>query len=124
LRWRRGLFRLWMVATALWLMFAGFLTDLGSEVSNYLSLEKVPIADTPGDVAKLCPKLKTEIDFDCLMNMNLRTSAAAEQQREYFASVVKHFVFLGTIVPVGVLAIGSALYWAIVGFVGNTREPH
>lgn len=123
MRWSRGLFRLWVVATVLWLAFTGYVADLklGPEVSNYLWAKKE--AETAEKrAAEPIPEKPSEQHYEALFDP-MRDSNYAKQEREFatkqweiLTTDVLWLVALGVSVPVSMLALYWVAAWVIAGF--------
>jgi H+/Cl- antiporter ClcA len=102
LRVARGVFRLWLVLSLLWIGGVGFVTwqtfpeDYAAWRKRNCTVETCPTAPFAG-----------EFDPDKYLASNF-----AEERR----SVIWHASFLAFLPPAFGLALGSALVWAFKGF--------
>jgi hypothetical protein len=96
------LFRLWLILSALWIGGVGYVTWQTFPVTpEWAVVCKIPATEPPGDCTWL-DWIKVRLVSD-------------EEQR----AAIQSAILLALVPPVIVLALGSALAWAIRGF----RQP-
>jgi hypothetical protein len=98
--WKRGLIRLWLVASVCWIGFAGY--------SRYDGIVEARQPDT------ICPKLQRENEQagHQIYDLEICHQSVADQKAGTINSGLR-FVFAP---PVLALAIGMATWWALKGF--------
>jgi len=124
LRVARGLFRLWLVLSVLWIGAVGIVTWRTFPVDDWF----VPDPIVPGSTADICSTAKNAEQCSDLLRAGGKNPIAAydlnlnwdrhglswidKERREaiQFASIV------ALVPPAFVLALGSALVWAFKGF--------
>jgi hypothetical protein len=101
--WRiaRGLFRLWLVLSVLWIGAVGVVTWRTWETPPW-SLPS--ICDVPAN--------ERSEDWDCSWFARVEAEFMDEDQRARWATAI----LLALLPPAFVLALGSALVWALRGF--------
>ena len=92
LRVARGLFRLWLVLSVLWISGVGVVTWQTFPVADW-----VAVPPSPGELQSI-------------------EDANAAIQRAAIENAVQSAVVLALVPPAFLLALGSALIWAIRGF--------
>jgi hypothetical protein len=114
LRFARGLFRLWLILSVLWIGGVGVVTWW-------------TFPWTPEWAIIECERPKLEFDPDaylagkpqpqapCPWLERVKAHTGFEEQR----AAIQHGIFLALVLPAFLLALGSALVWAFRGF----RQP-
>jgi hypothetical protein len=111
LRVARGLFRLWLVLSALWIGGVGFVTGQTFPVMPEWAIE----CERPFDPdAYLAGKPQPEAPCPWLARVKARLVMDEEQR-----ATIQSAILLALVPPAFMLALGSALVWAIKGF----RQP-
>jgi hypothetical protein len=106
LRVARGLFRLWLILSVLWVGGVAFMAwQLFADIDKFETL--ATRCDEPGN-----PFDKKLACSDPLAAKAAASNTAAEERR----STIWHTSLLAFLPPAFVLALGSALVWAFSGF--------
>ena len=101
-KWRRGLLRLWVVGTFLWLLFVAILTGFPASLKGEIIGTR--------EASKCHAQTGGNIDFACLEGQGIRAAG------DSFWETSREFVLLGFSLPIMVLCLGMALGWAASGF--------
>lgn len=120
MNWGRGLFRLWLVLSVLWIGTWGFAMRPDQALAEYR--ESTAAMDSPAERALgLLPPDRTEqITEEGLQYLAL--AAVQEKHRkkvERSANNLKAFISIGPAFSATVFIIGALLLWAFRGFRGK-----
>jgi hypothetical protein len=123
--WGRGLFRLWLVSSALWIagLSAVFITDQHLFEAN-------KTFDVEGRFKEkyevVAPPNATETEVVAFAQRNQRTDCSESKNGPWCDFPVKlqmprkaidpTMIYVALTVPMGALLIGGGLYWALSGF--------
>lgn len=128
---QRGLFRLWIVGAALWVLAVAFVS-YGEIKKQFDAVERKPYA--PSSVA---PEPNTKvIEFEGQLHrfpadftdQEIATALKSVSKQPWMFDPPNPWATLGSVVafalgiPLAVLALGSALLWALSGFAAE-RKP-
>lgn len=128
MNWKRGLFRLWVIAAAAWLLAVGVVTGLPHALWVYWDFRDVPAgmaADARADYVehgpweKYAPNTEASApDTPPLPKGVIRAVAVRELGRRLSLAdqAVNEFLWAGLAPPLVVLAVGAGLRWALRGF--------
>jgi hypothetical protein len=107
LRVARGLFRLWLVLSALWIGVVGFVTG-----------QTFPVMPEWATLSSICdvPANERSEDWDCSWLARVKDRLDLDKEQR---AALQSAILLALLPPAFMLAVGSALVWAIRGF----RQP-
>jgi hypothetical protein len=123
--WGRGLFRLWVIFSALWI---GVLSTI-FVVDQHL-LEKNGTYEIEGPFKEkyeiVAPPNTFATEIDAFLKQHRRADCSEEKTGPWCSYPVKlempskaidpSMIYVAIGVPAGALLIGAALYWALLGF--------
>jgi hypothetical protein len=101
LRIARGLFRLWLVVSVLWIGGVGFVTWRTFPENELPSMCDLPANERPKE-------------FDCSWLQRVKDELVYMDKKQRAA--IQSGILLALVPPAFVLALGSALVWAFRGF--------
>jgi hypothetical protein len=114
MRWRRGLFRLWLVWALLWQILAVTVTGIGPVLAQYGSgfpTEEERKASFYRHIDDVCRKGPDSVpDWECIEN------EGGDVTYEQAVKSLKAFFWVGLVVPVAVFWSGVVLMWIVDGF--------
>jgi hypothetical protein len=107
LRVARGLFRLWLVLSALWIGGVGFVTG-----------QTFPVMPEWATLSSICdvPANERSEDWDCSWLARVKDGLDLDKEQR---AALQSAILLALLPPAFMLAVGSALVWAIRGL----RQP-
>jgi hypothetical protein len=113
---RRGLFRLWIVGSALWVLAVAFVSysDIAEEFEDAASVILLPVPD-PEVIKRFQEGTLKPVSDPTLIKRLERTPSPWTSLGQGAA------IALG--IPLAVLALGSSLLWALSGLAAE-RQPH
>jgi hypothetical protein len=118
----RGLFRIWLVGSVLWLIVAFELTGVWSVVVKW---NQDLLATDDEIYARISPigmscagRITASYSFDECYSDSLQRALAASGLMPYgkAADQMEHFLYLGLGVPALAFGIGLMTLWAVAGF--------
>lgn len=112
MNWRRGLLRLWIAASVLWVVFAAFTFRPDRFASNLVASYRTELPEVPAGVENRFARLQVEQQREAVMN-------ARERMRDRALSNLGAFAFIAAAVPLLALAGGFLVSWIGRGF----RDP-
>lgn len=147
--WRRGLFRLWLVAAVLWIAFVLSISDTVEAAGSYLSGESMRFGfgvsaselsistmndgrvtvTVDGRIYEIDPSGVSPTDSDewarildaAALKMN-QDAAINNADRTLARAATLNGIKLATLPPFFVLVLGASLLWALYGFGGGSRQ--
>jgi hypothetical protein len=104
LRFARGLFRLWLVLSVLWIGGVGVVT-----------WRTFPVIPEWGVLPSICeiPANERSQDWDCSWFARVKAQLVMDKEQR---AAVQSVILLALVPPAFMLASGSALVWAFRGF--------
>jgi hypothetical protein len=123
--WGRGLFRLWVIFSALWIAVLSTIFVVDKHL-----LEKNGTYEIEGPFKEkyeiVAPPNTSEAEIVAFLNQNKRADCSEDKTGPWCSYPVKlqmpgkpidpTMIYVALGVPVGTLLIGGALYWALLGF--------
>ena len=107
--WKRGLLRLWLIVSLMWLLFAGVSTGFVAAVVGAVS---------PPPTMAHCNSLPLKQSFNCVGQIDAYNRSPPPDM----AVAAHDALLLGVIPSLVLLVIGYSLAWATSGFRASPRD--
>jgi hypothetical protein len=127
--WTRGFFRLWLVATVLWVLGLAAMVRLDRDLASLYALRgAAPVADTRDPGLRVDDALRRfdlamagnrKSDQELVASTDVGDRIAAYERRLYLQRRLHHFLYPAVGLPLGAFVLGATLAWVLRGFRPN-----
>jgi hypothetical protein len=116
--WKSGFIRVWVVVSALWIVLIGVVDGPSAwhELVYQTTETKPPSECLAAKTAEECAGLLTKAGKNPLFAFDYTFSQSVDSDQSHVAKALGPFLFAVSIPPLGLLALGILVAWAVKGF--------